>query len=261
MPGTPPRVLVALPTLGQRPQLLKRTLDSLRAQPQAPLDIVMVTPQQDPVLTGLANGYGAQLVVAAGHISAAVNKAFAQAGSDHRYGAWIGDDDLFVTGAVSRAVQALEHNPRAVMCYGDCEYIDAAGRTLFTRRPPPAAPWLMQFVPGLIKSEACLFRLDAVRKLGGLDESLVYAMDLDLILRLRRLGPALRCRGASGRFGLHPGSLTISNRTASFDEAQRVQQRWADPAVRPALPALQPLLLRLFMSAARRMDTRHAAHS
>jgi GT2 family glycosyltransferase len=117
----------------------------------------------------------------------------------------------------------------------------------------------MQFVPGLIKSEACLFRLDAVRQVGGLDESLVYAMDLDLILRLRQQGPALRCKGASGRFCLHPGSLTIRNRMASFDEAQRVQRRSADALVKRALPVLQPLLLRLFMTAARRMEGRNAA--
>lgn len=249
---------MALPTLGRRLQLLERTLGSLRAQAGVGVDIVVVAPQAEPGLAQLALQHDARLIVDAGHISAAVNRAFSEAGPAHRYAAWIGDDDMLVPGALPRAVAALESAPRAVMCYADCEYIDVAGRTLFTRKPPPAAPWLMQLVPGLIKSEACVFRLEAVRRAGGLDDSLIYAMDLDLILRLRRQGPAVRCGGAGGRFCLHPGSLTIRNRMASFDEAQRVQRRWADAVLKPALPALQPLLLRLFLKAARRMETRGA---
>jgi hypothetical protein len=145
------------------------------------------------------------------------------------------------------------------MCYGDCEFIDLAGSTLFVRRPPPAAPWLMQFVPGLIKSEACLFRLDAVRELGGLDDSLRYTMDLDLILRLRRLGPAVCVHGITGRFCMHAGSITLKSRAASFEEAQRVQRRCVGPLLRPVVHALQPILMRLLMAAASRMQPNDVA--
>lgn len=72
--------------------------------------------------------------------------------------------------------------------FGRCDYIDLAGKLLFTRRPPPGAAWWLQFVPGLIKQETCLFRKDAVSAVGGLNVNLRYAMDLDLLLTSANIG-------------------------------------------------------------------------
>lgn len=259
MVSTAPRILLAVPTLGQRLELLQRTLASAQGSRQVVVDPVIVCPAASPELAALARAHNAELLVAPGHISAAVNRAFRLASAEHRYGAWIGDDDMVVAHGVSRAAAALDERPDAVMAYGDCDFINVDGATLFVRRPPPAARWLMHFVPGLIKSEACLFRLDALRQVGGLDESLRYAMDVDLILRLRRIGSAVRVPTSMGRFCIHADSITIRNRVLSFEEAQRVQLAAAKPGLGFVLRAVQPLLMRVLLLGATRMNARKVA--
>lgn len=252
------RVLVVVPTLGQRMPTLERTLGSLRTQPGVAVDIVLVTPTATDALHAMADRFDAHLVEEAGHVSAAINRGFSRAGSDHRYVAWIGDDDMIPAGALARSVAQLERNPDAVLCFGDCVYVDASGRTMFTRRPPPGAAWLMQFIPGLIKSETCVFRRTAICSVAGLDEQLRYAMDLDLILRLRSVGRFVRCRAVQGVFCWHPGSITVAHRENSFTEAQTAQRCGSRGFARHVSPLVQPMLKRLFLAMSRRVDRQHA---
>ena len=151
--------------------------------------------------------------------------------------------------ALANATALLERNPHAVVAYGSCDYVDLDGELLFHRRPPPQAPALLQFVPGLIKQEACLFKLSSIHRVGGVDKNLKYTMDLDLLLKLRRLGPFVETDQVIAAFCWHPDSLTIANRKASLMEAQEVQQRHAQGLARILHPlwkhAIRCLILTL----------------
>lgn len=221
------RALVVIPTLGVRLDTLERTLASVQSQADVGVNVVIVSKTASRELSILADLYSASITVHPGNISAAINAGFSQATPMHRYVAWLGDDDMLRPKALARTSALLERTPGAVVCFGTCDYIDVKGTVLFSRRPPMMAPMLLQFVPGMIKQETCLFRLDAVRRAGGLDENLKFAMDLDLLLRLRRLGTFVRANQIVAAFCWHPGSLTISNRKASLLEAQDVQRRLA----------------------------------
>ena len=48
-------------------------------------------------------------------------------------------------------------------------------------------------------------------------------MDLDLLLRMRRIGSFVKTDQVLACFCWHAGSLTIANRKASLEEAQNVQ--------------------------------------
>lgn len=221
------RILIVIPTLGQRLDTLCRTMTSIQDQAGVQVDMVLVAKACTAELLAVAQRYSARLIFCSGNISAAINAGFAQAGDAHRYAGWLGDDDMLRPHALTNASVLLERHPAAVAVYGTCDYVDLAGELLFSRRPPPNAPVLLQFIPGLIKQEACLFRLSALRSVGGVNEELNYAMDLDLLLKLRRLGPFIRANDILAAFGWHPGSMTIANRKASLDEAQSVQGRHA----------------------------------
>ena len=256
--GAPFRILVVVPTLGQRPQTLDRALASIASQSEVQVDIIVVAPNADEALRSSVQRHGASLLIAAGHISAAVNGGFTRAGCEHRYVAWLGDDDVLRHGALARSAELLELHDDGVVAFGQCDYIDQDGRLLFTRSPPRGAGWWLQFVPGLIKQEACLFRRSAVVAVGGLDEDLRYAMDLDLLLRLRRLGRFVRADAVLAAFCWHTGSITIANRDESFAEAQRVQRRAASgPLVRALNPVVQPLLRWLLLFVNDRINRRH----
>lgn len=218
---------------------------------------MVVAPIDGEILRILVESHGACLIIDNGHISAAVNRGFAEAGSGHRYVGWIGDDDLLYPNSLYLSSSLLERQANGVVAFGCCDYIDLSGRLLFTRRPPPGAKWWLQFVPGLIKQEACLFRKDAVIEIGGLDDSLRYAMDLDLLLRLRQLGTFVRAEATLAAFCWHPGSITIANRDASVAEAQRVQRQGARGLARLINPVLQPLSRYLLLAMSDHVNSRH----
>jgi GT2 family glycosyltransferase len=243
------RMLVVIPTLGQRLDTLVRTLASIHDQTGAPVDVVLVTRVASPELRAIADRFDAQLVCDDGGISAAVNAGFATARPEHRYGGWIGDDDMMKPGFLATAAGMLESRPDAVVAFGDCDYIDIEAKRLFVRSPPPLAPALLQFLPGLIKQEACVFRLAAVREVGHLNRQLRYAMDLDLLLRLRRVGAFVRARQVFAAFCWHPGSLTISNRSASLVEAQEIQKTHARGVVRLLFLMLKPVIWYVVLAA------------
>lgn len=219
------RILIVIPTLGERLDTLRRTLSSIKDQAGVLVDTVLVSTAQTPELSEIATAFGARVLVHPGKISAAVNAGFSEALPVHRYAGWLGDDDMLRPGALATASALLGSDASAVVAYGACDYVDSSGSLLFTRRPPFAAPFLLQFVPGLIKQEACLFRRSALTEVGGLDETLKYTMDLDLLLKLRRVGTFVKTEQVLAAFCWHAGSLTIANRRASLDEAQAVQCR------------------------------------
>ena len=218
-----PRILVVIPTLGERLESLDRTLSSIRDQAGVLVDMLLVAKTNTPALSAIADRYKANIIVHPGNISATINAGFAQASETHKYISWLGDDDMLRSNDLANASALLDSNPTAVVAYGSCDYVDRNGNLLFTHRPPPAAPMLLQFVPGLIKQEACLFRRSALQQIGGLDEKLKYTMDLDLLLRLRRIGSFAKTDRVLAAFCWHADSLTIANRKASLDEAQQVQ--------------------------------------
>lgn len=243
------RILMVIPTLGERLETLIRTLLSVRNQYNVVVDIILVTKTWTLELERIADSYSASVIVHPGNISAAINAGFSYASKEHKYVFWLGDDDMLRPDALVTATTLLEHNPLAVVCYGICEYVDINGRTLFTRCPPPMAPALLQFIPGLIKQETCLFRLSAFQQVGGLDENLKFTMDLDLLLKLRRQGPFVRSNRVLAAFCWHPGSLTISNRRASLIEAQNVQLSHARGIIRVLQPIWKYVIRYLILAA------------
>lgn len=217
------RILVVIPTLGERLDTLQRTLTSIHAQSCVHVDILLVAKTETSGLIAIAHRYNARVILNPGNISAAINMGFAQATTAHKYAGWLGDDDMLRPNALAVASDLLERAPTAVLAYGSCDYINREGLLLFTRHPPVSAAFLLQLVPGLIKQETCLFRISALRQAGGLNEKLKYTMDLDLLLKLRRLGPFVKADQVLAAFCWHAGSLTIQNRAASLEEAQEVQ--------------------------------------
>jgi len=226
------RVLLVVPTLGRRPELLRQTLDSLTAQHDEPADLVVVLPPDRSEARQAARSAGAQVLDDPGSLSAAVNLGWGQAREWHRYVNWIGDDDLLADGALEIAARALDADPGAVAAFGHCAYIDDAGRHLFTSRAGRIAPWLMTWGPDLVPQPGALFRLSAVQAAGGLDETLSYAMDLDLLLRLRRMGRLVNTGRLLASFRWHADSATVSNRSASLAEAETVKRRYLPPWAR-----------------------------
>lgn len=230
------RVLIVIPTIGQRLDLLRQTLQSLVNQKPEKPDIVVVCPKKKIEIRKLAREFGAMLADDPGSLSSALNAGFALAKPWHEYGSWMGDDDLLRPGSLAITTSALDSNLQAVAAFGYCDYIDDKGKTLFTSRAGRHAPWLMRWGPNLVPLPGILYRLSAARKAGSYDNSLKYAMDLDMWLRLRKEGEFLNTRKTLGAFRWHPSSTTVANRRASLQEAEMIKRRYMPKYIRAVAP-------------------------
>lgn len=250
-----PRILLVIPTLGKRVDYLAQTLESVRGQ-GVPVDVVVVVPGAATEARSLVSRFGARLLDDPGSLSAAVNLGLAAAGDHHEYGNWIGDDDLLTPGSLAATSTALSADPTASLAFGHCSYIDGQGRELWVSRAGRGATRLLAWGPDLIPQPGMLFRLAHFRAVGGLDESLQFAMDLDLLLRLRAHGHFVDVRRQVSAFRWHDASLTVSGRTASLRESEQVKRRYLSPQLRRVAPVWEAPVRMATRLAARRLGVK-----
>jgi hypothetical protein len=229
-----PEVLVVLPTLGDRLDSLKETLDAVALQRvDVPLTLVVVAPAAALAARALAAEHGALVVDDPKEgISEAINCGL-RARTTEQYYAWIGDDDLFRPSGLRILRAILEATPKAVLAFGGCDYIDAQGRTIAVSNAGWLAPKLLAWGPDLIPHPGTMIRLDALEAIGGFDRSLKYAMDLDAFLKLRSHGRFAWTRQSVSAFRWHPDSLTVANRIGSSRESESVKRRHLPRGLRP----------------------------
>ena len=220
-------ILVVLPTLGDRLELLERALKSIDAQRRdVNLTLAMVVPASKRAARALGKKFGAVMVSDPGKgMSAAINAGLSQRSSEQFY-IWIGDDDQFRPGGLATLQRMLEGNPSAPVAYGGCGYVDDSDRVLWVSKAGGLASRILGFGPNLIPHLSAMMRLDVLDAIGGYDESLRYTMDLDVLLRLKRRGPFVSTTAVTSAFGWQPSSLTVDNRSASAKEAREVKRRY-----------------------------------
>ncbi len=221
-------VLIVIPTLGQRVDYLRQTLESIRDQ-QVEADVTVVTPTSSVAARALAHEFGAQVIDDPGSLPAAINLGVAQAGVQHRYVNWLGDDDLLTDKSLESTTGALKSNPRAVVAYGSCRYVDPQGKELWVSKAGKWADRILTWGPDLIPQPGMLIRRDAWKSVGGVDETLSHAFDLDLLLKLRAFGDFTAVDSVVSCFRWHPDSLTVSDRSKSLHESEEIKRRYLSP--------------------------------
>ncbi len=244
---------MVVPTLGERPEYLRQTLNSIKAQ-DVLLDIVMIFPLDNAETMSLAKEYGALTVEDPGGLSKAVNAGIAQAKPHHEFIGWIGDDDLLTPHSLQTAISLLDENPEMVLAYGYCDYIDDKNNNLFTSRAGKLAPWLMTWGPNLVPCPGAVFRKSVLHQVGIFDEDNKYCMDLDMLLRLRKVGPFLNTKTTLAAFRWHSTSTTVSNRDLVLNETQEVKRKYLSKPLRIFAPLWEPPVRVATKIAAKQVD-------
>lgn len=230
----PARILVVLPTLGDRLDTLRETLESIERQKKdVSLRLVLVAPASADGARTLAHSFGATIVDdPKTGISDAINRGIAARESEEFY-AWMGDDDLFRPGGLKTLQDLLDQHPDAIVSYGGCDYINPAGETAAEFRAGKFAQFLLPWGPDLIPHPGSMIRLDMLEAIGGFDPKLKYAMDLDAFLKLRKRGKFVCTKKPVSAFRWHPDSLTVANRRNSSLESEAVKAKHLPAAIRP----------------------------
>ena len=217
-----PTIGVVVPTLGTRPDYLRQCLLSIRAAGDARIHIVT------PSSLGLASDIEPDLFDAVIDdpgmgLAAAIDVGMHSFPDSVVFVNWLGDDDELVPGSIHRAVSVLEDDSRIALVYGGCEYIDGVGKRIWVNKSGKYAKYLMRFGPQLIPQPGALFRRTAYEQIGGLDRRYKWAFDLDLLIRLSRVGRLHFLPTTLGRFRWHEGSLSVGGRQGSVHEASEIR--------------------------------------
>ena len=215
---------IVVPTLGRRPEFLRQCLKSLRQSSSVYICVVVPSNEQLPEwILSESN----MVVPDPGHgLAAAINVGINSLPNGITYVNWLGDDDIIVDGGLMSLSKALEHDANAVLAFGHCRYIDAGGGTLFDVHAGRWAANILRFGPQLVSQPAMLFCRSAFSEIGGLDESLHWAFDLDLLIRLSHNGTLVPVHTVVACYRWHDEALTVGQREGSVREASSVRKRY-----------------------------------
>jgi hypothetical protein len=158
-------------------------------------------------------------------LSAAINAGW-QNLQDIEFITWLGDDDTLTEGSLALTTEALAHNPKAVMAYGGLRWMDASGK--LTRVTIPLGiehRYLLRWGGHLVWQPGSLYRVSTIRRIGGLDNRLKYAMDLDMFLSLAEQGPFECIRRPLAEYRVHAGSISSSMAEQQRNEADEIRAR------------------------------------
>lgn len=219
-------ILVVLPTLGDRPEKLERALESVDAQrPDLSVRVVLVIPEDKKDVIAQGGAQHVDIVADPGTgMSAAINAGLAARHGEQFY-IWLGDDDFYQPGGLATLRAMLLADDRAVVAYGGCDYVDDDDEVLWTSKAGRLASLLIGTGPNLVPHPAAMMRLDALEQVGGYDNTLSLAMDLDVLLKLKKKGRFVATTEVVSGFGWHPDSLTVQDRKKSSREARTVKRR------------------------------------
>ncbi|NND41201.1 MAG: glycosyltransferase family 2 protein [Boseongicola sp.] len=150
-------------------------------------------------------------------------------------------DDRLAPDAVAHHLEAFAARPDAVMVLGSKNIIDAAGRLLSEPRDPVEVvdreKLALRVTPG---PSQCMYRSDVFERAGRLDPSLRPGDEIDLNLRLERVGEIYSHAKLAMDYREHPGQGTrrrVSNARAHLAALEK--------NLGPGAPEPDPALWRL----------------
>ena len=143
--------------------------------------------------------------------------------------AWLNSDDTYLPGALQTAADFFHDHPDTGLLYGEAHYCNREGDVIGRYRTEEFAYEKLAWF-NFICQPATFFRKDAFEAAGGLDESLNFAMDYDLWIRI---GRRFSCRyrpAYLATYRLHEISKTVCDETlyANSEEALRLVMKYFD---------------------------------
>lgn len=145
--------------------------------------------------------------------------------------AWLNADDVLEPGSLRRVVDVFTADPELAMVTAACLVIDHQGAILGVIPTPPVATHegLLR-LPDFPPQPATFFSANAYRRTEGLDRRYDLAMDLDLWLKLARVGRIQTLpTEVLARFRIHPNAKTTARASATARQSLRIRRRHGMP--------------------------------
>jgi glycosyltransferase involved in cell wall biosynthesis len=149
--------------------------------------------------------------------------------------AWLNSDDVYAPAALARAARFLAEHDEIDIVYGDVRFVDETGRELGTMSAWDFDPKLQMCATNLVLQPACFFRRAIFENVGGLDETLHFALDYDLWVRMVIAGARFaHVSEVWADYRLHPESKTEAQAGRFGAEVRRVVEKASAGGALPA---------------------------
>lgn len=217
-----PLVSIITPSYNQA-AYLEQTLQSVLAQDYPRIEYIVVDGSSTDYSPDIIRKYSDQLawwVSERDHGQAdAINKGFRRANGDIL--AWLNSDDLYLPGAVTRAVNSLLAHPESGFVYGDAITIDAEGRPL---NRLAFGDWGLKELINfrIICQPAVFLRRKVLEQAGYLDLNFHFLLDHQLWIRMAALAPVHHVSDIWAAARHHPQAKNVSQAAAFGAEAMRI---------------------------------------
>jgi glycosyltransferase involved in cell wall biosynthesis len=241
------RLAVVIPSHDGMPYVMEAVRSALDQQ-LPPAEVIVVD-------DGSTDGTAAALEAAFGDAVRIVRGRFGSAGAARNAGwrashaPWIGfldADDLWFPEKAAVAAEALEGRPAAAWFFSDGAFRTLDGDLHASwlqsyadlSEPYVGQPVAELFEVNFILTSSVVVRRDALETLGGFDERLSHAEDLDLWIRLARRWPATASRRALVRYQHREGGLTRQTDSRLNGDVALFEGLAGDATLEPALRAI-----------------------
>lgn len=219
-----PLVTIAVPSLNQG-EFLNKALESIFDQ-NIPVEVFVVDGGSTDSSLEIIRSWENQLAGWRSHAdqgqAAAINEGIAKGSAP--YVCWLNSDDFYYPGGLSRLVAKLEKT-KSVATYANCWHTNRSGKKLFPYITLPFNAYLLANYC-FIAQPATLITRSAWKKVGGLDESLHFAMDYDLWWKLFiKFGAPKYCSSFVAANRGHPHTKTQNNPDLHYEESIDVVKR------------------------------------
>ena len=239
MPAGSPSFTVVTPSLNQG-QFLERSIRSVIDQGYPDLEYFVMdagsTDDSIEIIERYADRIDYWVSAPDGGQSAAINAGWSRGTGE--IVAWLNSDDYYLPGSLATVGAYLQAHPDVLAVYGRCEIVDREGQVL-DRVGEPYRRRTMVMSRNVIPQPAAFIRREALDRVGMLDESLHYVMDMELFLRVGRIrAPRFLDQTLAG-MTRHPDAKTSRGRGGMAGERWQVRLRYARRAEVPLLRAGQ----------------------
>lgn len=207
-----PRLSIVTPSYNQAPYL-EETIRSVLLQGYPDLEYIIIDGGSTDGSVEIIRKYEPWLACWVSERDAgqsdALNKGFRRATGE--IVAWLNSDDTYLPGVLAARVQHLISAPGAALVYGDCYFVDEAGRRIGAWQTSQCTAASLLMDDNLIPQQSVLMRADALARVGYINPRLHYTMDYELWCRLSCVGELLYVPGPVANFRHHTVSKSVAD--------------------------------------------------
>lgn len=205
---------------------LSEALDSILAQDYANKEIIIIDGGSTDSTIDILKSYGDKVRFLSEPdegISDAMNKGIRIATGDVI--AHLHSDDRYMLGALSKAARIFFNNPALKWLCGNGNYINEGGRDTGPARFQKYSYEKLKSY-NFIFHPATFIRREVFDEVGCFDNTLKYAMDYDMWMRIGRLHEPFQSDEFFTSFRRHSDSLSTRNALKAIDEEYMVRKRY-----------------------------------